>query len=157
MWVGRWQDGTSWTINVRSASPNHKVTFPQWSCAGPLSDLIDDKTQTVRCNHNRRESCDVCDHLQFCCFVSSNCNFLDTQVSLAPQVILLNFQSVSVSGPSQNVRRDLWPFRHLIRVMRRNDPGVYGGLNASRVGLYGGSNAQKCIMAAVLCKKYTDG
>ena len=44
-----------------------------------------------------------------------NC-FLDTQVSLAPThvsplvrwlVILLNFHSVSVSGPSQSVHRDL--------------------------------------------------
>ena len=26
--------------------------------------------------------------------------------------------------------------------MRRNEPGVYGGLNASRVGLYGGNNAK---------------
>ena len=40
--------------------------------------------------------------------------------------------------------------------MRRNEPGVYGGLNASRVGLYGGSNAQKYIMVAMLCKIYTD-
>ena len=37
--------------------------------------------------------------------------------------------------------------------MRRKEPGVYGGLNASLVGLYGGSNAQKCMMAVVLCKK----
>ena len=66
-----------------------------------------------------------------------------------------NYCLVSISVTSQIVRRDLWPLRHLIRVMRRNEPGVYGGLNASRVGLYGGSNAQKCMMAAVLCKKYT--
>ena len=36
--------------------------------------------------------------------------------------------------------------------MRQNEPGVYGGLNASRVGLYGGSNARKCMMAAMLFK-----
>ena len=29
--------------------------------------------------------------------------------------------------------------------MRGNEPGVFGGLNDSWVGLYGGSNAQKCI------------
>ena len=28
---------------------------------------------------------------------------------------------VDVSGPSQSIFRDLWPFRHMIRVMRRHD------------------------------------
>ena len=36
--------------------------------------------------------------------------------------------------------------------MSQNEPGVFGGLNVSRVGLYGGSNAQKCMMAAMLFK-----
>ena len=36
--------------------------------------------------------------------------------------------------------------------------GVYGGLNASRIGWYGGSNARICMMAAMLLKNiYTDG
>ena len=41
-------------------------------------------------------------------------------------------------------------------MMRQNEPGVYRGLNASRVELYGtyllngGRNARKCMMAAVL-------
>ena len=34
--------------------------------------------------------------------------------------------AVSLAGPSQRVRKDLWPFRHLIRVIRRDEPGVYG-------------------------------
>ena len=42
--------------------------------------------------------------------------------------------------------------RHLVRVMRGNEPGVYGGLNAFWVGLYEGSNTRKCVMAAVLFK-----
>ena len=41
-----------------------------------------------------------------------------------------DFHSVGVSGPSQSVSTDLWPFRHLIRVMRRNEPEVYGGSNS---------------------------
>ena len=46
-----------------------------------------------------------------------------------PSVTLSDYHSVSrVSGPSQSVRRDLWPLRHFIRVMRRNEPVVYGGL-----------------------------
>ena len=32
-----------------------------------------------------------------------------------------HFHSVGVSGPSQSVRRDLWPCWHLIRVMRQDD------------------------------------
>ena len=68
-------------------------------------------------------------------------------------VTLSDFHSVSVSGPSQIVLREVWPLRHLIRVMR-----VYGGLHASRIGLYGARNARKNMMAAVLLKNiYTDG
>ena len=83
---------------------------------------------------------------------ASNSSNYPCQMSVHKSVTLLNFHSISVSGQSQNVRRDLWPLRHLIRVMRQNEPGVYGGLNVSRVGLYGGSNARKCMMAAMLFK-----
>ena len=97
--------------------------------------------------------------------------FLNTQVSLAPTHVRsrlvgwfvrpshfrISILSQSENGNQRN-QSDLWPMRHLIRVMRRNEPGVYGGLNASQVGLYVGSDAQKCMMAAMLFKNiYTDG
>ena len=40
-------------------------------------------------------------------------------------VFTSDFHSVGVSGPSQSVRRDLWPLKHLIRVMRQNNWGVW--------------------------------
>ena len=40
---------------------------------------------------------------------------------VGPLVTLSDFHCVGVSGPSQSVRRDWWPFRHLITVMRRHD------------------------------------
>ena len=65
----------------------------------------------------------------------------DSRVSLAPVKCpwagdgrlvgpshFLDFHSVSVSELSQSVRRDLWPLRHLIRVMRRNEPGCMEAL-----------------------------
>ena len=86
-----------------------------------------------------------------------------TQVSLAPThdrcklvgpyVTLSNLHSITVSGPSQRVRRDLWPWDIWSEWWVEMSQGCMdGGLNASWVGLYGGSNARKCMMAAVLFK-----
>ena len=57
-----------------------------------------------------------------------------------------------VDGISQSIRRDLWPFRHLIRAMRQYEPWVFGGQNASWVlGCmdYGGSNARNVFFQTV--------
>ena len=72
--------------------------------------------------------------------------FLDTQESLAPAHVRCPQVRSQVGRqvgrlvthfvtPSQSVHRYLSPLRYLIRVMRQNEPGMYGDLNAS----------QKCV------------
>ena len=95
---------------------------------------------------------------------ASNSSNYPCQMSVHKSVTLLNFHSISVSGQSQNVRRDLWPLRHLIRVMRQNEPGETAMLSSvwrpecfsgwvvwrqQCSEMYDGSNA--------LQKTYTDG